>query len=234
MRVAIISYVAGVSSDALAEALKNNGVEAKVFKKDAIAYDYSKYDYVFSYGCSAQTEHKQRINTTKAVKLCIDKVATFDVLKKVGVPVVDYVTKRKEIPPHWETVVVRKERNGRKAEGMQIVNLADEVIIPDGELFTEYFDYKQEYRVVVFRGVIVGRYFKRFENDWHKFIIQPKKGFEEMDKACLTAAKALGIDYVGFDVVAKTKKDFRVLEANSGPAITDEAEYAIVEYFINL
>ncbi|MNQ79946.1 hypothetical protein D3C85_949070 [compost metagenome] len=55
-----------------------------------------------------------------------------------------------------------------------------------------------------------------------------------MDEHCLRAAKALGIDYVGFDVVAKTKKDFRILEANSAARLEDEAENAIVEYYINL
>jgi glutathione synthase/RimK-type ligase-like ATP-grasp enzyme len=87
---------------------------------------------------------------------------------------------------------------------------------------------------MVFRGAVVGRYFKKEDSgDWY-FNNQPAKGFEEMDKHCIRAAKALGIDYVGFDVVAKNKKDFRILEANSGPRITDEAETAIVEYFINL
>ena len=62
---------------------------------------------------------------------------------------------------------------------------------------------------------------------------QAPKGFEKIDEHCIKAAKALGIDYVGFDVLAHTKKDFVILEANSGAIMTDEAALAIVEYFLN-
>jgi len=44
-----------------------------------------------------------------------------------------------------------------------------------------------------------------------------------MDNMCLKAAHALGIDYVGFDVLAQTKNDCVIIEANSGPILTDEA-----------
>jgi len=86
---------------------------------------------------------------------------------------------------------------------------------------------------------VVGRYYKAETPDdkgvleW-SFNVQPKRGFEKMDEACLKAAKALGIDYVGFDVVAMNKNDFVILEANSGPILTGEAEEAIINYYLNL
>ena len=234
MKVAIITSVSGISSKTLAAALKFNGVEADVFKGHKHHGDFRGYDCVFSYGCSANTAHKSRLNSAAAVSACVDKMATFDILKAAKVPTVPYVLRKAEVPKEWEWVVVRDDPQGRKAEGMQIVQ--NYGALPDGRLFTEYFEHRYEYRIVVFRGEVVGRFFKnaKIEDGLHTFVNQPAKGFEEMDKGVLKAAKALGIDYCGFDVVCKNKKDYRILEANSGALLTDEAENAIVEYFINL
>lgn len=50
----------------------------------------------------------------------------------------------------------------------------------------------------------------------------PNRDFKTIDAACVKGAELLGIDYVGFDVLAKNKKDFRICEANSGPILTDD------------
>jgi glutathione synthase/RimK-type ligase-like ATP-grasp enzyme len=234
MKIAIIHYVAGISSKSLAEALRYNGITADVFKlsKDGPPDPRAGYTHVFSYGAGFAGAYPNRINEAAAVLRCVDKTQTFDALKKAGCNTVEYCTRKQDIPKHWETVVVRTKIDGRKAEGLDYHE--NDGRIPDGALFSEYFEHKFEYRIMVFKGVVVGRYFKaEKEGDWY-FNVQPKKGFEIMDDHCIRAAKALGIDYVGFDVVANTKKDFRILEANSAPRITDEAENAIVEYYINL
>lgn len=232
MKVAIVHYVAGISAKILVTALRNNNVEAEAFrlnKTDRV--DFTDFDYVFSYGCSGLTVHKNRINSSKAVKTCVSKAQSFEAFKRAQVDTVEY-TLKKPIPDHWDWVVVRDDENGRKAEGLSYHENGPAV--PEGKLFTEYYDHKYEYRIMVFRGEIVGRYFKHEDaGDWY-FNLQPAKGFEEMDAQCLRATAALGIDYVGFDVIANTKKKFKIIEANSGPRITDEAENAIVEYFINL
>lgn len=237
MKVAIITGVAQKSSRALAEALKNNGVEAHVFdvRKDG-RNNFLEYDSVFSFGTSNSTRHKHRFNTPDAVRACVSKPATFEALKKAGCFTVPYVLHKEDVPKEWECIVVREDAGGRKAEGMHLIDQGQP--IPNGELFTEYFFHKTEYRIMVFNGAIVARYEKvegEHEGEvWHFFENRPKKGFEIMDDHCLRAAKALGIDYVGFDVVANSKKDFRILEANSAARLEDEAENAIVEYYINL
>ena len=234
MRVAIISTIAIESSTILAKALNNNGVYARVFdKKETKRTDFSDFDYVFGYGCSGKSFGAIRINHREAIKICIDKTCTFDLLKAAKVNTVPYVRYKRDIPKAWDHIVIRDEIDGRMAGGLSYSE-NDQAIIPNGELFTEYFEHSYEYRIMVFMGAIVGRYYKREEDDDWYFNLQPKQGFELMDKHCLRAAEVLGIDYVGFDVVAKNKKDFRILEANSGPCITDEAENAIVSYFINL
>jgi hypothetical protein len=232
MKVAIITSVGQESSKILCQALINNKVDAQVFDmKKTDKRDFREFDWVFNYGSSVFTKQQRRLNSDKAVKTCIDKPSTFNELEWANCYTVDHVL-NKPIPAHWEWVVIRDKKDGRKAEGLNYHENNENV--PDGQLYSEYFEHKYEYRIVVFRGEVVGRYFKcEDKGDWY-FNIQPKKGFEIMDDHCIRAAKALGIDYVGFDVVAVNKKDFRILEANSCPRITDEAENAIVSFFINL
>jgi len=234
MKVAIITTHAQESGPILRDALRNNGVHCDFFDlKKVDRTDYREYDSVFSYGTSYGTHHKHRFNSSVSVRNCADKTRTFDLLREAGCSTVPYVLRKQNIPKEWEWVVIRQSIGGRKAEGLDYAeNIPGQ--IPNGELFTEYFEHKYEYRITVFNGQVVGRYFKREDaGDWY-FELQPKRGFEIMDDHCIRAAKALGIDYVGFDVVANTKKDFRILEGNSAARLTDEAENAIVEYYINL
>lgn len=231
--VAIITSVSQKSSRQLAEALINNGIKAKVFSpfKDG-EMDMRGFTHTFGYGCSARTSDNIRLNKGKAVETCVNKVATFEALKKAGCNTVPYTTNIREVPKTWEQIVCRTKVNGRKAEGYDV--LPQGSVLPAGELYTEYFYHKYEYRIMVFRGEVVARYFKNEVKGDHIFNLQPKRGFEVMDDHCIRAAAALGIDYVGFDVVANNKRDFRILEGNSGALLTDECEDAIVSYFINL
>lgn len=233
INVALIHYVAGISCKQLSEALTYNGVKNKVFRLKDEQFIDEGFTHVFSYGCSYPTATGVRLNNSVAVESCVNKPTTFNKLKAAKCKTVDHVLRKEDIPENWDWVVIRSKVDGRKAEGLEYAeNIKGQ--IPNGVLFSEYYGHKQEYRIMVFRGNVIGRYFKKEDSgDWY-FNNQPAKGFEEMDKHCIRAAKALGIDYVGFDVVAKNKKEFAILEANSGPRITDEAENVIVEYFINL
>jgi hypothetical protein len=233
MKVAIITYVAQESSRQLAKALVAAGIKAEAIDMNR-HYVYDGFTHVFGYGCSSHTGHRNRLNTAKATKVCIDKVETFKRLQRSGINIPDWTaSKRIAMCNKWSCTVVRTERTGRKAEGLELIDYPDR--LPEGELFTEYFYHKYEYRIVVFNGEVVGRYYKKRTmkkgEAWHTFVLQPQRGFDMMDDHCVRAAKALGIDYVGFDVVANTKKDFKILEANSGPILTDEAEAAIIKYF---
>jgi len=238
--IVIYATVSGKSARALAQAINERSFgecKARVVNPYKVDARINKGDIIFSYGCSSDNKTPfpvLRLNTRNAVLNCIDKRKTFVLLKKAGVPTVEYVTKMNQVPAHWDRVVVRDEVNGRKSEGLNYCYNENVSKYPHANLFTEYFDHKYEHRVVVFKGVILGRYFKSArDGDWF-FNPQPSRGFETMDAACIKAAAVLGIDYVGFDVVSNSKKDFRILEANSGPVLTTEAETAIVEYFMNL
>lgn len=236
MKLAIITYIAKESSDELAEALRQAGIKADVFDLRHVRFDEgraSAYDCVLSYGCSDRVRHRNRLNQAGAVKRCIDKVETFRALRKAGVPIPMWKTERSKVPKGWDSVVVRDSRTGRKAEGFHHW-LKGEGELPHGELYTKYFEHKNEYRVVVFKGKYFV-YYKRpvFKDgeEWHEMAIQPARKFEAMGRHALDAAKALGIDYAGFDAVANSRTEYVFLEANSGPILCEEVKDYIVKCF---
>lgn len=231
MKIAIITSFSGVSSRNLRDHLIENGIEAQVFKPDVDGvYDYTKYNWVFSYGCSADTHHKKRVNSRQSVLTCVNKVKTFNALK--GFPIPRWWTRKVDIPADVTDLVIRDDPHGRRAEGMKYWE-TDDGPIPDGKLYTEYFFHEREYRVTVFMDQVFVYYKYRTPGDDHEFRLQPTARFKTMADTCLKAAKAIGIDYGSFDVVAKTKEDFCILECNSGSVLTDEVSLAIVEFFLN-
>jgi len=242
MKIAIITSVSQKSSRELAEHFIANGIEARVFQpyKDN-RENFMEYDHVFSYGCSAQTKHRSRLNTREAVEVCVDKVRTFNVLRP-GIPIPRYWYNENgggmslaRLPPDVQCLVVRQDRKGRKAEDMTYWYREEGKPIPYGDLYTEFFEHNREYRVTVFKDQ-VWVYFKKYTkaDHMHTFNLQRAGEYPAITKACLQAADRIGIDYVSFDVVAKTKNDFVILEANSGTVLTEEVSTAIVEYFLNL
>lgn len=197
--------------------------------------DFREYDVVFNYGCNREIYAKKVINKQKSVAVCIDKVATYKVFKAAGVATVDFVTRKQDIPKSWATVVVRPDAKGSQAKDLDYGYQSLGEAIPDGGLFTEYFQHVNEYRIVVFMGKVVGRYYKEKQpnNTW-KFVLCTKAGFKDIDNSALRASEALQIDYVGFDVLEDQEGSYRFLEANTGPIMTDESLKAIKKYFKSL
>lgn len=232
MKIALINSCAGESCATLAKALKEEGHDVyvgKPYKDDKVRFSDR---VVFSYGCSAQTLHEKRFNKRDAVLNCVDKVSTFIQLNRAGVPTVEYTTDWDKIPKHWDQVVCRDKVDGRKAEGIEYYFQGE---VPKGKaLYTQVFYGNYEYRIIILCGKLVGIYYKReIDGEW-LFMLQNPKGFEGMVEHAIKAAKALNIDYVGFDVLAKNKRSYVFLEANSGPSLTGEAEAAILSLFNTL
>lgn len=182
---------------------------------------------IFNYGCSLLMNGHYAVNHPAKTEICIDKVSTFQVLKHIGAPVPAFVTSKHQVPKDWEHIVCRQDPRGCKNEGMDIVEQGQP--LPDAKLFTKYFYYKREYRIVVFRNKVIARYAKEEDgNGSWTLEYRDKKGFEQIDLWCERSAKALEIDYVGFDVVCVNKKNFVILEANTGPILTEE----VLEYLV--
>ena len=217
------------SAKELAEALG-----CKAINPYQIRCNVRDWDFVFNYGCAYLGHaYENVINKADVVNRCIDKLTTFNLLAKAGVPIPKYSTSPKEAAK-WDIVVCRKSFSGHGNEGMSYWYKGTKEL-PKGVLFTKHFEHICEYRIVVFKDKVVGRYRKDEleEGSWNLTLMQ-KKGFEDVDRSCLQAARALQIDYVGFDVLENKKGEFVVLEANSGPILTEESKKAIVKYFKKL
>lgn len=195
--------------------------------------NYNHYDHVFNYGCNRNiTEHRSIINKPHAVAKCIDKVKTFLYMRDVQAPAPEWVTQKTSIPRTWKQIVVRKGRFGAQAKDLLFVERGDP--IPDADLYTKYFKHKFEFRIVVFRGAVIGRYLKEEENGVWSLNSMDKEGFEEIDRHCIATAQHIGIDYVGFDVLSNSQTDFVILEANSAPIITAESLTTVRDYYRSL
>lgn len=190
--------------------------------------DFRDYEGVFNYGCNREIYARNVINKCRSVATCINKVKTFEVFQKAGVPTVAFCTKHGDIPKEWDIVVVRDKVDGAKAEGLNFGYQAAGEEIPHGALYSEYFEHVKELRIVVFCGVVVGAYYKEDNNgDW-EFI--PEEISDRLKEDSVKAAKALDIDYVGFDVLVNKKGAYVFLEANSGPVLIEDVAQAIQAY----
>lgn len=187
------------------------------------------YDVIINYGFSQPFKMHRNVflvNSFEAVRACIDKRATLHHLAIVGVPVPQFATR---INDEWDTVICHTKPDGRKNEGIIHWYRDHDQPIPPAYLYTNYYPHRGEYRVVVLKGKIVGRYRKVERDGAWDLELRDKRGFELMDAACLKAANALRIDYVGFDVLAQKKDNFVIIEANSAPILTDESVEAFKE-----
>jgi glutathione synthase/RimK-type ligase-like ATP-grasp enzyme len=186
--------------------------------------NYRDYDLVINYGIAEPIGYHRVLNMTLAVERCKNKLKTLQYLQYAGVPVPWFSFSQevveKRVAPVETLYVCHTEQYGMQNRGIEYRH-ADELV--PAHLYTEYFHHKKEYRVVVLKGKVIGIYSKleREKGEWDLVSLQ-NKGFKEINEQCIKAAAVLNIDYVGFDVVANTRKDFRIIEANSGPIITDQ------------
>lgn len=219
-KIAVISAnPSAKSAKELADALK-----ATYFNlADTSKSRYHEFDIVFNYGTSFRPIHcKQVINTPKAVSTCINKIATLKKLKEAGVPCVEF-TLDKEVARKWPTVAVRATATGKAGDGLDWWKKSSRTPLPAAAFYSKHYPHWYEYRVVVYKDEVAARYVKNeVEGGMMHLHYLPSKGFKTIEKACISAASALGIDYVGFDVLAVSKTEFVILEANSGPIITEE------------
>lgn len=235
MRILLLTSHAQNSCRQLIEALGAEGHHVQQINPFKEAYNPAQWDSVFSYGCSYSRDgDKKRVNSGDAVARCVSKVETFKTLARAGLPIPAWTTDNDKVPHTWKYVVCRRDDVGRKAEGYLCCRWEDMDFYQTHlcKFFTEYFPHRNEYRVVVFKGEVVGIYHKTKKADgWQHLMYQNPANYPEISDACTAAAKALRIDYVGFDVVASRKSTFRILEANSGTILTEEASAAIGAYY---
>lgn len=183
------------------------------------------YDLVFNYGYAGGALHhlgKNIINAPEGVLNSINKITTYRKLKESKVPTCNYVLDQKDVPKSWTWAVCRETVVGSNCEGVMITRPYD--LIPNCPLYTEFFKHDAEYRMVIYKDRVLGRYRKcNLHEGNFDLEYMLAQGFEELDESAINAVKAVGLDYAGVDVLCQEKTGKHiVLEVNSGPLLMDE------------
>lgn len=187
----------------------------------------------FNYGFSEPFDYAGRgvftYNLPVAIRVSTDKIKSYAAFKKAGVPTCNYVTNEKDVPKEWELVVSRETTTGRNCEGVMICPPDD--LVHGCPLYTEYFEHDEEHRIVVFQGKVIARYMKsNLQDGQYELTYMLPRGYEELDKTAIAAAKAVGLDYAGVDLLYNSDNQSHIcLEINSGPLLTDEVEERLVK-----
>lgn len=187
---------------------------------------------LFNYGFSDEVDfyrYQKTYNLPAAIRVSTDKIKSYAAFKRAGVPTCNYVTKEEDVPKKWRLVVSRETTTGRDCEGVMICPRND--LVHDCPLYTEYFEHDEEHRIVVFQGKVLARYMKSNLKDGHyELTYMLPRGYEELDKTAIAAAKAVGLDYAGVDLLYNSDNQSHIcLEINSGPLLTDEVEEQLVK-----
>lgn len=169
------------------------------------------------------------INPSAAICVSTDKIKSYAAFKKAGVPTCNYVTDEEDVPEDWNLVVSRETTTGRNCEGVMICPRDD--LVPTCPLYTEYFEHDEEHRIVVFQGKVLARYMKtNLKDGEYDLQYMLPQGYEELDKTAIAAAKAVGLDYAGVDLLYNSDNQLHIcLEINSGPLLTEEVEEQLVK-----
>ena len=225
MKICVVHPAATKESAAkLAKAV--NGVTWNPYK------DYRPrvaFDLYFNYGVSDAPNielpqlQAEVVNPPRAVRISTDKIKSYKAFQAAGVPTCEFVTNDKDIPKTWKEVVCREVVNGRNCEGILITG--QDNIVKGNPLYTRFFKHTEEHRVVVYKGAVVARYMKtNLKDGQYDLQLMQAYGYEEVDALAIAAARAVGLDYAGVDILHDGSSGKSIcLEINSGPLLTDEA-----------
>lgn len=228
----ILHSVTGKSAKALSESMNKAGLPCKVqrpYKDGYIGEDGVKY---INLGCSKFMQSGEyALNTPQSVLNCVDKRTTFKLLS--GLPIPRWCDKWEDIGDDWTGVVARAIVGGNNGDGLEYYDTKEQV--PKGlELYTETHYWSSEFRVIVSLGrVFVYKKLSDKSGAW-VFKKQVNKEYDKIVKTCVEAARRLGVEHVGFDVLAHNRNKFIILEANSGSLLSEEVIKHMVRKFRGL
>ena len=158
------------------------------------------------------------VNSKEAASLAAHKSRSRKILSEhVPTPKTWYSLKDAEFPCIG--------RPSRHSGGEDFVIVEKNVSLPNGWYFSEIIDSKEEYRVYVGYGKILGAYKKKFKEgeiranraitglQWGSLVSAPT----EVEKVALTALKCINLDFGAVDILGG-----KVIEVNTCPTISNK------------
>lgn len=200
-----------------------------------------KVGTVINWGCSeipGIMPGSNIINFPTAVELAVDKLATFRVLQRAGMPVLEF-TEDSSVAKKWhlagKTVYGRELTRASAGRGIHLF-LGDEQQkeIPRLPLYTKFWKCDREQRVHVFRDKIIdfsekrrikvdnppkNRFWVRTHANGWIYAREDAQLHDKVKDACILAVRAVGLDFGAVDVRVLDNGDCRILEINSAPGL---------------
>lgn len=188
------------------------------------------------------------LNKPEAVRVATSKVATFEVLGKVGVPVPEW-THAKEDAQKWldkrVKVLGRDLDNGSAGRGITVYKPGE--ALRDHKFFVKYFKKNRELRIHVCGGKVIFEQEKKKKsgvNNANPYIRSHDRGwcfafnhFKEepvphgVRIAAIAAVKALGLDFGAVDIGWNRDDGPVVFEVNTAPGLENSSLGAYVKAF---
>lgn len=178
----------------------------------------------------------ESLNMSSAVRVAVDKLRAFILLKERGVSVPEFTTE-KEVASGWQKIVARTLLRASGGRGIVITNrtIDPTSIIPDAPLFVKYIKKSAEYRIHVVSGQVIASQRKVLKSgtdtttvNWdvrnlaNGFVYQ-RLGIEVPDRVkeeAIKAVAALGLDFGAVDIIWNEWRQMPyVLEVNTAPGI---------------
>lgn len=208
------------------------------------------------------------LNNPSAVRDSVDKIRTLRILDMYGVPCLKTTTDPQVVWKSLSSTrriewLARTTATGRQGKGIVPIYGGTEYgpegdIFPDAPLYTEFYDKTHEFRVHVFRGEVIDYVQKKRmgrkkldalgRDNADMLVRNHKRGWvfahndiirdPIIEQLGVGAAKALGLDYAGIDILAKIEdgviKDAVVCESNSAPGMSSATTFnAYAQAFAN-
>jgi hypothetical protein len=238
MKLFINPYKKGSKSvSELKAGLTEEGLNVKLIKKIFSRYVHKPQEHlVVNWGDSGCKEYENMLNKPSAVSLAANKLHTFITLKEQEVQSVPAFTEAADAVKFLEakpgrSIYCRTKLSGSQGDGIVLAKTADEIV--PAKLYTGGLTDKKrkEFRVHVFKDDVLHVQQKRRRNGYKEnpdfsdevrnikggwiFGIQDVVIADETKATCVTAVKALGLDFGAVDVLETPNGKGWVLEVNT-------------------
>lgn len=257
-RTVILPYKIGSrSAKLLAEGLSNR-LRLKVRRVRADGkYRPKQRSLIINYGLNQPpnwlqlTRVNQVLNHPTACAKAGNKLLAFQAFKQANVETVEWTTDKQQAQ-QWTTdgatVVCRTLLNAHSGRGIHLATSATEVV--PCQLYTKYKKKKKEFRVHIFRGVVVDVAEKRRRNKADRpehfdgYIRNHGNGWvfcrdnitrpDDLDQLAIGAVRSLGLDFGAVDIIwnERDNKSY-VLEVNTAPGVEGTTLEKYTQVFYN-
>lgn len=190
-------------------------------------------------------------NSQDAVRNCVNKITTLDLLDRANVRHVDYLvgTENPQLLREWlrtdGKLLARTRIEGADGEGLRVISRPEDIV--NARLYTKHFPADVEYRVHVFygRSILIQQKRKRADapqgpdvdtirvssNGWgfslHDLDCDRMRYRDRLRDVGIRAIAAVGVNHGAADILVRhlhqNAVDIRVCEVNSAPALETPA-----------